>query len=78
MTSDINKNHIFSSGMKLGGAKKPHQGWSTPHTYREDTLKRALKWAFLGNGSVPPGHDKDASTVVATEATRGHRTRWDL
>jgi hypothetical protein len=36
--------------------------------YREDTRRKALKWAFLGGGSVPLGLDEDDPAVTAVAA----------
>jgi hypothetical protein len=36
----------------------------TPHAYGEDTHRKALRQAFLGGGSNPPGLDKDGLAVM--------------
>jgi hypothetical protein len=36
----------------------------TPHAYQEDTRRKALRWAFLGRGSVPPDLDEDDPTIM--------------
>jgi hypothetical protein len=47
---------------------------ATPHAYREDTRRKALRWAFLGRGSAPPELYKDnpAVTTLAPLATDMH------
>jgi hypothetical protein len=37
----------------------------TPHTYGEETRRKATKWAFLGKRSIPPGLDEDDPSVTA-------------
>jgi hypothetical protein len=37
----------------------------TPHTYHEDTRRKALRRAFLGEGSVPPTLNEDGPAVMA-------------
>jgi hypothetical protein len=46
----------------------------TPYTYHEDPCRKALKWAFLGGGSVPPRLDEEdpAVTVMAIMAVDEH------
>jgi hypothetical protein len=54
MTSIIQKSHfVFRNEDRRG--KKPRLGQMAPHTYKEDILRMALKWTFLGRGSIPPG-----------------------
>jgi hypothetical protein len=44
------------------------------HTYREDTCKKTLIWAFLGGGSASPVFNEGdpATTVMATMVANEH------
>jgi hypothetical protein len=40
---------------------------ATPHTYGEETRRKATKRAFLGKRSIPPGLDEDDPSVTVVE-----------
>jgi hypothetical protein len=42
-----------------------HKQQETPHTYREDTHRKAPRWAFLGLGSIPPELDENDPAIMA-------------
>jgi hypothetical protein len=54
--------------------QEPHKQLVTLHTYREDTHRKAPKWAFLGGCSIPLRSDEDdpAVTAMATAAADEH------
>jgi hypothetical protein len=58
----------------------PHKQQATPHTYREDTRRKALRRVFLGRDSIPIGLDKDdpTVTVVATTVANEHNGTYEI
>jgi hypothetical protein len=51
-----------------------------PQTYREDTHRRASRWAFLGRSSVPPrlNEDSPAVTVVPPPTAKKHDGTYEI
>jgi hypothetical protein len=48
--------------------------------YQEDAQRKAPKWAFLDEGSIPPGLDEDdpAVTAMATIAVDEHDRTYEI
>jgi hypothetical protein len=63
------RNHLLSSGTKIGEADVVGSTGDSAHTYREDTRRNDSKWAFLGRGSVPPELDEEDPAVVVMATT---------
>jgi hypothetical protein len=51
--------------MKIGEVEVIEAVGDSTHTYREDTRRKAPKWAFLGGACESPALDEGNPTVMA-------------